>query len=90
MIKHRKGDMFEQVQQDSILVHACNTQGRWGSGIAVEFRNRFPSAHESYKEICYEHTGGSLIGRALLTEQVRCLFTSEKYEKYKASESVKK
>lgn len=35
--------------EGSILVHACNSQGVWGSGIAKEFKKRFPEDFEYYK-----------------------------------------
>ena len=51
MIKYVKGSLFE-APKGAHLVHACNAQGVWGSGIAVEFKKRFPSAFASYNRLC--------------------------------------
>jgi ADP-ribose 1''-phosphate phosphatase len=64
----------------SIIVHACNAQGMWGSGIAKEFAKRYP---ESYK--CYSYWAHRMgTGRFLLCSlenyhQVGCLITSKDY-----------
>lgn len=55
--------LFEAPER-SLLVHACNGQGVWGSGIAKEFKNRFSLAHRLYREFCEENddsTGKSKI-----------------------------
>lgn len=60
MIAHKNGDLFsveiEKNDQDSktisLLLHACNCQGSWRSGVADEFRKRFPHAHSSYQNFC--------------------------------------
>lgn len=72
--------------EGSVLVHACNMQGVWGSGIAVEFKKRFPNAFHQYKNACTQ-TG---LGRVLFKEQseshrVGILITSENYGKLKDS-----
>lgn len=36
----------------SVLVHACNAKGVWGSGIAKEMKKRFPEAYKDYKHFC--------------------------------------
>lgn len=51
MITYKKGSLFE-APKDSYLVHACNAQGVWGSGIAVEFKRRFPNAFAHYNRAC--------------------------------------
>ncbi|MCJ1230561.1 ADP-ribose 1''-phosphate phosphatase [Toensbergia leucococca] len=58
----------------SILIHACNTKGVWGSGVALEFKNRYPAAYASYRTHCLNPPPGislakhqaSLVGTALL------------------------
>lgn len=55
--------MFDATGTDTILVHACNCEGKWGSGIAVDFKKKFPRAHAAYKELCKEH-GKQLVGSA--------------------------
>lgn len=38
----------------SVLVHACNAKGVMGSGIALEFKKRFPENFKEYHEYCTE------------------------------------
>jgi ADP-ribose 1''-phosphate phosphatase len=47
----KKMDLFE-APKGSILVHACNAQGVWGSGIAKEMKARFPIAFQHYNFQC--------------------------------------
>jgi len=96
------GDLFANAPTGSVLVHACNTQGIWGSGIAAAFKARFPQAYEVYRATCEEH-GDSLLGKALLVDPqeadtkangggkgyaITCLFTSRKFGKYKDSKDM--
>ncbi|KAJ7646923.1 hypothetical protein FB45DRAFT_1019206 [Roridomyces roridus] len=80
-ITHVKADIFA-APPNSILVHACNTRGSWGSGIAVPFKERYPDAFVTYNDTCKEH-GEALLGTCLLirgeTHDVACLFTSKDY-----------
>lgn len=48
---YRKMSLFS-APQGSVLVHACNAKGVWGSGIAKEFKERFPTAERLYKDLC--------------------------------------
>ncbi len=76
MIKYKKGSIFDIAPEGSILVHACNAQGVWGSGIAKEFRKRFPKSFSEYNEFAKI----AKVGDALLTdERIGCLFTSNNY-----------
>lgn len=45
----RRGDLFSS---DLPLGQGVNTHGVMGSGIAVEFRRRFPLMYEDYREAC--------------------------------------
>ncbi|KAJ7282857.1 hypothetical protein C8J57DRAFT_1219026 [Mycena rebaudengoi] len=47
-ITHITADIFA-APTGSILVHACNTRGSWGSGIALAFKQKYPDAFETYK-----------------------------------------
>jgi ADP-ribose 1''-phosphate phosphatase len=71
---------------NTILVHACNTVGSWGGGIATVFKEKYPSQFEPYKLHCKEH-GQALIGTCLLIpgdkHDIACLFTSRAYGKRK-------
>jgi ADP-ribose 1''-phosphate phosphatase len=75
----KKMDLFE-APKGSILVHACNAQGVWGSGIAVGFRERFPDAYEAYSKYCKDF---GFIGTAPLFQDrgyfIGCLITSSGY-----------
>ncbi|KAJ3508916.1 hypothetical protein NLJ89_g5497 [Agrocybe chaxingu] len=80
-----KGDLFA-APAGSILVQACNTQGSWGAGIAVAFKDKYPAAFQQYKAHCETH-GQALVGTCLLipgeTHVVACLFTSRAYGRRK-------
>lgn len=85
MIFYKKGSLFE-APKHSILVHACNAQGVWGSGIAKAFHERFP---ESFK--LYQTNASIGNGFVLPLEndyQVGCLVTSKNYGKRKDSKEV--
>lgn len=72
----------------TILVHACNTQGSWGAGIALAFKEIYPAQFEVYRAYCKEH-GQALVGTCLLipgqTHDIACLFTSRAYGRRKDS-----
>ncbi|KAF9074448.1 hypothetical protein BDP27DRAFT_1399631 [Rhodocollybia butyracea] len=38
-----------------VLIHACNTIGSWGAGIALAFKERFPEHFEVYRQWCLTH-----------------------------------
>lgn len=80
-----EGDLFT-APDDSILVHACNTLGSWGSGIALTFRKNYPTQFAQYQAHCLTH-GQALVGTCLLIpgdkHDIACLFTSRAYGKYK-------
>jgi len=38
----------------TIIIHACNTQGVWGAGVALEMKRRFPQAYGAYRAFCLE------------------------------------
>jgi O-acetyl-ADP-ribose deacetylase (regulator of RNase III) len=46
---YKPGSIF---QAKGILAHACNCQGTWGAGIALEFKTRFPIAFKAYRAEC--------------------------------------
>ncbi|GLB38586.1 putative macro domain containing protein [Lyophyllum shimeji] len=84
-ITHTIGDLFT-APRGAILVHACNTLGSWGGGIALAFRDKYPAQFELYKARCKTY-GSSLVGTCLLipgdTHDIACLFTSRAYGKRK-------
>ncbi|MCJ1379810.1 ADP-ribose 1''-phosphate phosphatase [Xylographa soralifera] len=68
-ITESTGDFFA-APQNSVLIHACNCRGVWGSGVALEFKKRYRQAFEVYHEECHtpssEFHQKSLLGTALL------------------------
>lgn len=87
LIEYRNGDLFSAEALNVILVHACNCQGVWGSGIAVTFKQRYPEAHKAYQHMC-KNKGDRLLGTSTVylpqvwqprQQKVGCLFTSEDY-----------
>lgn len=80
MIKYKKMNLFD-APEGSVLVHACNAQGVWGSGIAVEFKKRFPYSFEIYQDKCQNEIPFYLTGTAIhiYDDNVVCLMTSENY-----------
>ncbi|OAL54601.1 hypothetical protein IQ07DRAFT_475162, partial [Pyrenochaeta sp. DS3sAY3a] len=97
-----KGDLFASAPSNALLIHACNTQGSWGAGIARAFRDRYPNAYAIYRSFCTKthdpKTNPIPMGTALLIPPVDvragkghwigCLFTSAKYGKAKAKPEV--
>lgn len=53
---HRYGDIFTTGAR--VIGHGVNTKGLMGSGIAVQFREKYPEMFEVYKEQC---ENGSLL-----------------------------
>ena len=47
------GDFFA-APPNTLLIHACNCEGRWGAGIAKAFRTIYPKAYEEYADRCDE------------------------------------
>lgn len=55
--------------KESVIVHACNSQGVWGSGIAKPFKERYPHSYEDYSNFCKmaNEERGTACGRAALS-----------------------
>lgn len=45
----KNGDIFKNLGENSVLVHGCNAQGVWGSGMAEQAKKHFPLAYEQYR-----------------------------------------
>ncbi|KAF1928072.1 uncharacterized protein M421DRAFT_64030 [Didymella exigua CBS 183.55] len=93
-VTHHKGDMFTGAPQGTVLVHACNTQGHWGAGIAKAFKQHYPKAYFDHNKFCtkdHSKTSPVATGTAQLLAPrdgdkqhwIGCLFTSAKYGKRK-------
>lgn len=50
MITYREGDLFESNCQT--LVCTVNCKGVMGKGIALEFKQRFPTMYNEYRNVC--------------------------------------
>jgi len=95
-LKYQQGSLFD-APADTWLVHACNTQGSWGAGIAKQFKALFPEAFESYKDSCrfgLASTGESLlirdgdVGCKGTGRRIVCLLTSRGYGDQRDSAST--
>jgi len=83
----KKMDLFD-APFSTLLVHAVNCKGAWGSGIAAKFKDRFPLAFFDYKMDC-NTKANELLGTCAIypnlyvpkTHYVGCLFTSKGYGK---------
>ncbi|KKK18341.1 hypothetical protein P175DRAFT_0499367 [Aspergillus ochraceoroseus IBT 24754] len=53
-IREIEGDLFD-APNGAALIHACNCQGSWGKGIALAFRNKYPTAFAIYRSFCQNH-----------------------------------
>lgn len=73
MIKYKKGSLFD-APKETILVHACNSKGVWGSGIAAEFKKRYPAEFLRYERLC--KYGENILGTGPIYSNVGCLITS--------------
>lgn len=81
MIKNLRGDLFLLAPKESVLVHATNCAGVWGSGIAKTFKEKCPGAYRAYHTICFDSK--NILGKAYIllddNYKVGCLMTSEGY-----------
>lgn len=86
MLTYKKMSLFD-APEGSILVHACNSQGKWGRGIAKTFRDLYPESYGEYARFCerfLKSPEGSAVGHALITSGendrgVGCIITSHHY-----------
>ena len=86
------GDLFS-APSNTILVHACNTAGAWGAGIALAFREKYPAQYRVYKAHCEKYArldqSSLIVGTCLLIpgdrHDIACLFTSQGYGRRKDS-----
>lgn len=53
MITYKKGNLLEA---RGVIVHGCNAQGAYGSGVAGQIRKKWPNAYEGYM-LLIEHYG---------------------------------
>lgn len=71
---------FFDAPKDVFLVHSCNAEGVWGSGIAKQFKNLHPKSFLQYKNYCDRNDKIIWPWNCLITtENVVCFFTSVSY-----------
>lgn len=92
-IHYKKMSLFD-APKGSILVHACNAQGVWGSGIAKEFKSKFPESFKEYNKYCKDNPPYYSSGTTLITKEengynVGCLITSSDFgDKLQAEQTI--
>ncbi|GAB7346800.1 hypothetical protein MBLNU459_g1898t1 [Dothideomycetes sp. NU459] len=70
-INEQTGDIFA-APRNAVLIHACNTQGSWGAGIAATFKSHYPASYDHYHKFCTSQPPGSdVTGSALLIPPLR-------------------
>lgn len=76
MISYKKMSLFDAPEGEPI-VHACNSQGVWGSGIAKAFHELYPHSFNDYNRFCksWNATRGTATGLA----DMSCLHETEKH-----------
>ncbi|KAK0740517.1 hypothetical protein B0T18DRAFT_418139 [Schizothecium vesticola] len=83
---NKTGDIFHSAPPKTLLIHACNTIGSWGAGIAKAFRKQYPDAYAIYRAHCMRSVPQHLVGTALLIapradaarqHYIGCVFTSK-------------
>lgn len=81
-IVHRNGDLFH-APRGSYLVHACNCMGRWESGIAKQFAERFPDAYYIYQKFCKDNNPQPGSIKIIVDPEyyIVCLLTSQSDKK---------
>lgn len=93
-LSYHTGDMFANAPKGCVLIHACNTQGYWGAGIAKAFKQKYPKAYTDHHNFCAKDHNKSKplsTGTAELLAPrdgdqqhwIGCVFTSAKYGKGK-------
>lgn len=58
-------DIFD-APHSSIIVHACNTAGYWGAGVAKTIKSRYQDTYEQYQEYCRTQRSKDILGKCIL------------------------
>ncbi|MDB4330128.1 macro domain-containing protein [bacterium] len=80
-LEYKKGDLFSNLKEEAIHLHANNASGNWGKGIAKMFRARFPGAYEAHINRPNSVGDGYFLDED--DYKVGCLITSHGYGKRK-------
>jgi O-acetyl-ADP-ribose deacetylase (regulator of RNase III) len=89
-IEYISGDLFANRYHAQAFAHGCNCQGAMGAGIAVSFRERYPTMYEEYRRRCKAEPRQFNLGDVFLwrNEQQPWVFnlgTQERYWRGRAS-----
>jgi O-acetyl-ADP-ribose deacetylase (regulator of RNase III) len=60
------GDLFHNDHDAQALAHGCNCQGSMGTGIATQFRDRYPAMYAEYRRRCKAQPREFNLGDAFL------------------------
>lgn len=52
MIHEQTGNLFDNLTEQSVILHQCNVNGWMGSGFAARVRIKYPQAFKDYHEYC--------------------------------------
>jgi ADP-ribose 1''-phosphate phosphatase len=89
-VKGNKDDIFRLTRDEDVLVHACNSRGIWGAGIALQFKKQFPIASRIFTHWC-EANHYNVVGKCLVVVDhgrvIGNLVTSHGYGWQKDSEN---
>ena len=58
MIKVIDGDLFDSTAR--FIVHQVNCQGKMGSGVALQVKQKFPHVYDEYRKICSNDMLGNI------------------------------
>jgi len=47
---YKKGNLLDILSPNNAIMHGCNMQGVWGSGVAKQMREKYPDAFVKYKD----------------------------------------
>jgi len=82
-IRYKKGNLFNNLDSETIYLHACNAQGHWGAGIAKTFKTIFSQAFLAHTRKSNNCGDGYVVSHNEF--KIACLITSEYYGKRKDS-----
>ena len=81
MISYQQINLFD-APVGSIIIHAVNAQGVWGSGIAKDFKERYPRSFTYYEQFCKNYNAlgqGTFKNFKDELHQVGWICTSQKF-----------
>lgn len=58
MLIYKKMSILD-VPSDGILIHSCNLESKWDSGVALAIKNHIPKAFEDYQDMCPHNSLGT-------------------------------